>query len=100
MLGFVHLVDAGPAMRASRLTIGNLSLDFDAHRATSTESEVPVTRREWDILRTLADAKGRIVAFDVMLERAWGDVSPSTRASLDVIVSRLRKKLDVLYFTF
>lgn len=89
-----------PAMRASRLTIGNLSLDFDAHRATSTESEVPVTRREWDILRTLADAKGRIVAFDVMLERAWGDVSPSTRASLDVIVSRLRKKLDVLYFTF
>ncbi|MGB5698015.1 MAG: response regulator transcription factor [Polyangiales bacterium] len=84
----------GPAMRADRLTVGALSLDFDARRAASREGEVPVTRREWDILRALADAKGRIVTFDVMLELAWGEVSPSTRASLDVIVSRLRKKLD------
>lgn len=84
----------GPAIRAQRLTMGDLSLDFDARRATATDGEVPVTRREWDILRTLADAKGHVVTFDLILERVWGEVTPSTRASLDVIVSRLRKKLD------
>ncbi|MFZ1863271.1 MAG: response regulator transcription factor [Polyangiales bacterium] len=84
----------GPAIRARCLEIGGLSLDFDERRATAVGTEVPVTRREWDILRTLADAKGRVVAFDVVLERVWGDVSPSTRASLEVLVSRLRKKLD------
>ena len=39
----------------------------------------------------LADARGRVVAFDDVLERAWGDAS--ARASLDVLVARLRKKL-------
>jgi len=84
----------GSALRARRLDIGALSLDFDARRATKPSGEVPVTQREWDILRTLADAQGRVVAFDVILERAWGDVTEGARASLEVMVSRLRKKLD------
>ncbi|MGB8221043.1 MAG: response regulator transcription factor [Polyangiales bacterium] len=84
----------GSAVRSSRLDLGALSLDFDARRATAAASEVPVTRREWDILRTLADAQGRVVAFDVILERVWGDVTEGARASLEVMVSRLRKKLD------
>jgi DNA-binding response OmpR family regulator len=34
------------------------------------------------------------VAYDDVLEAAWGDVSERARASLEVIVARLRKKLD------
>jgi len=84
----------GSAVRSSRLVLGALSLDFDARRATAAAREVPVTQREWDILRTLADAQGRVVAFHVILERVWGDVTEGARASLEVMVSRLRKKLD------
>ncbi len=84
----------GSGVRSSRLDLGALSLDFDARRATAAAREVPVTQREWDILRTLADAQGRVVAFHVILERVWGDVTEGARASLEVMVSRLRKKLD------
>ena len=84
----------GPAIQASHLDLGGLSLDFDARRATTKDSEIPMTQREWGILRTLADAKGRVVGFDAILEREWGNVTEGARASLEVIVSRLRKKLD------
>ena len=84
----------GSAIRPSRLDLGALSLDFDARRATARAGEVPVTQREWDILRTLADAQGRVVAFDQILERLWGNVTEGARGSLEVMVSRLRKKLD------
>jgi len=84
----------GPSMALRTLTVGALSLDLDARRATTAGREVPVTGREWEILRALADAKGRVVAFDALLERVWGEVTEGNRASLEVLVSRLRKKLD------
>jgi two-component system, OmpR family, response regulator len=84
----------GTTVRASRLELGSLMFDFDARRATAVDQEIPVTQREWDILRVLADGKGRVVPFDVLLERVWGEATENTRASMEVIVSRMRKKLD------
>jgi len=84
----------GPSVRAQLLRLGAVGLDFDARRAVADEVEIPVTQREWEILRALADGQGRVVSFDEVLERAWGEVSERGRASLEVIVSRLRKKLD------
>lgn len=84
----------GPAVRSRQLSVGALQLDFETRRATAQGAEIPITNREWDILRVLADAKGRIVTFDTLLERVWGEATESTRASLEVILSRLRKKLD------
>lgn len=82
------------AKRATPVSFGPLTLNFDARRALVGDQEVPITRREWDILRALADANGLVVSFDDLLEQAWGDVSERGRASLEVIVSRLRRKLS------
>lgn len=81
----------GPSLRDDRMALGEVVLDFAARRASRGGVEVPITAREWELLRVLADARGRVVAFDDVLERAWGDTS--ARASLDVLVARLRKKL-------
>ena len=45
------------------------------------------------MLERLAASRGRVVARDDLLEEIWGAVSPDTAASLEVIVSRLRRKL-------
>lgn len=82
----------GPALRPDRLRRGELVLDFGARRAELSGREVPVTAREWELLRVLGDARGRVVAFDDVLERAWGEASERSRASLEVLVARLRKK--------
>ncbi|TAK32415.1 MAG: response regulator transcription factor [Myxococcaceae bacterium] len=84
----------GPPARTRRLALGAVTLDFDARQATSSVGEVPLTRREWDILRALAEDRGRVVAFDDLLDRVWGEATDGARASMEVIVSRLRKKLD------
>ncbi len=84
----------GPALHPRQLRIGALILDFDSRRATAHGRELPITNREWAILGVLADAGGRVVPFDDVLDRAWGDAAEGTRASLEVILSRLRKKLD------
>ncbi len=85
----------GPSLRPTRVRAGEVALDFAARRAFVGEREVPVTSREWAVLAVLADTRGRVVSFDDILERAWGEVSGGTRASLEVIMSRLRRKLDL-----
>lgn len=84
----------GPALHKLTWRLRDVVLDFDGRRASVAGIEVPVTAREWDVLRVLAEADGRMVPFDDILERAWGDVSEGARASLGVLVARLRRKLE------
>jgi len=83
-----------PVLHRKTLAFGGLVLDFEARRASGSGKELPITAREWNIIRVLADAGGRVVSFGDILERVWGDASDGSRASLEVIVSRLRKKLE------
>ena len=53
-----------------------------------------MTSREWAVLELLAAKQGRLVARNEILEEAWPDAGPGASESLDVIVSRLRRKLD------
>jgi len=83
----------GPALRPSKLVLGRVALDFARRKAHVSSQPIALTAREWDVLELLADARGRVVPFDTLLERAWGDATEKSRASLSVIVSRLRHKL-------
>lgn len=83
----------GPVIRRSRVRAGQAEIDFEMRHVQVGDVEVPVTAREWDVLAILADARGRVVTFDDILERAWGATSEQGKASLEVIISRLRKKL-------
>jgi DNA-binding response OmpR family regulator len=83
----------GPALRRSTLVLGPITLDFARRKAHVSSKPIALTAREWDVLELLADARGRVVPFDTLLERAWGDATEKSRASLSVIVSRLRHKL-------
>jgi two-component system response regulator VanR len=60
----------GPALRVTTFRVGAAVLDFDRRSARVDRTEVPFTGREWDVLRVPADAAGRVVPFDDILERA------------------------------
>ena len=80
---------APPATLESAGTI----IDFTAWKLTKEGVEVPLTAREWGVLALLASRRGRVVSRGELLETLWGERSPEASASLDVIMSRLRRKL-------
>ena len=70
-----------------------MELDFPKRRATVEGREVPLTAKEWSILDVLAAAGGHVVARGRILSEVWSEGDSSAAASLDVLMTRIRKKL-------
>jgi DNA-binding response OmpR family regulator len=77
-----------------RLQIDEVEVNFASRILRVGGEEVPMTAREWRVLEILASQPGRIVPRDELLSVAWGGVNSSASESLDVIMSRIRRKLD------
>lgn len=73
----------------------NLVADFDAVAVAVDGTPVRLTRREFELLRYLAQNKNRVVSRDRLLERVWGYDRMIETRSVDVHVGRLRSKLGV-----
>ena len=76
-----------------RIAAGGVSIDFAARLLRRGGREIPLTGREWSVLEILVAGAGRVVARNELLEGAWQDTSQAASESLDVILSRLRRKL-------
>jgi DNA-binding response OmpR family regulator len=71
----------------------HLVADFESVSVSVDDRPVRLTRREFELLRYLAQNKNRVISRDRLLERVWGyDRLVETR-SVDVHVGRLRNKL-------
>lgn len=84
---------AGAAAPAGIWSSGDVTLDFAKRRAMVRAREVPLTAKEWAIVEMLASARGRVVPRTRILEEVWSERDVSAAASLEVLVTRIRKKL-------
>lgn len=71
-----------------------LRVDFARRQVRIGAREVPITRRELEVLARLVRAAGRAVSREDLLEEIWGESTPEAAASLEVIIGRLRRKLQ------
>lgn len=83
----------GPLPRGLIYTREDLVLDFAGRQATRSGRRAAVTSKEWAILEILARRAGRVVSRQDRLDGVWGDASETTSSSLEVLISRLRRKL-------
>ncbi|MFI9807505.1 response regulator transcription factor [Streptomyces sp. NPDC052301] len=82
-----------PAERAA-LRVAGLVIDPAARTAERDGHPLELTRREFELLETLARNAGLVLTRDQLLERVWGyDVDVRTDA-VDTFVSYLRRKLE------
>ncbi|MHB0764482.1 response regulator transcription factor [Stutzerimonas nitrititolerans] len=73
-----------------------LSIDTACHRVSRFGAEVELTGTEYQLLVLLAREPGRVFSRDEILNRLRGkDAELFTRA-VDIVISRLRKKLEPL----
>ena len=80
--------------RDGRIELGNLALDLGARRVWFRDHEVEVTRVEFGILAALAKRPGEAISRAALAEEALDPERDGTERTLDVHVSRLRKKLE------
>ncbi len=79
---------------ATRIEVGDLSMDLLAQRVARAGAVIRLQPREFRLLEYLARNAGQIVTRSMLLEAVWGlNFDPQTNV-VDVHVSRLRRKLD------
>jgi two-component system, OmpR family, response regulator len=82
------------AIDPTRLTTGDLSLDLLTREVVRADKKIDLQPREFALLEYLMHHPGRVVSKSMIMEHVWGyDFDPQTNV-VDVLVCRLRNKVD------
>ena len=84
---------AGGPTESSRLAIGDLVIDDDAHQVWNGEDEVQLSPTEFRLLRFLALNKGRVMSKGQIVDYVWEYDFDGNYGIVETYVSYLRKKL-------
>ena len=76
------------------LVIGDLSIHLPSLSVTLSGHKLNLTRREVELLYTLASAPGRVFTRDNLLTIVWGYEFAGNYRAVDSHIKRLRAKLD------
>jgi DNA-binding response OmpR family regulator len=79
---------------AARLRVGPLEVDVFAREVTLDGQPVHLSKKEFALLRALAEDPFRVFTRDELLRGVWGYQSRGTTRTLDSHASRLRRKLS------
>ena len=78
----------------SRLLMGELTLDLLTREVIRSGKKIDLQPREFSLLEYLMRNSGRVVSKTMIIEHVWGySFDPQTNV-VDVLVSRLRNKVD------
>jgi len=73
---------------------GELTIRPDQFDAYVGSEPAGLSRKEYDLLRQLASAEGRVLEREVVYQRVWGYTMVRGDRSVDVFVRKLRNKLE------
>ena len=84
----------GGASGPHKLGVGTLSVDLISREVIRAGEKVELQAREFSLLEYLARNAGRVLSKTMILEHVWGyGFDPQTNV-VDVLVCRLRNKID------
>lgn len=79
--------------RPERIVYRSLVVDTNQKKASISDKEVPLTKKEFEILLLLIQNKGRVFSREDILARVWSDEVFVLDRTIDVNITRLRKKI-------
>jgi DNA-binding response OmpR family regulator len=84
--------EAGP--KPDRIELGRLVVDAGTMQVTVDGRAVSLTTIEFSLLRELAQRAGRVLAREQLLQLLHGSAEEAFDRSIDVLVSRVRSKIE------
>jgi two-component system alkaline phosphatase synthesis response regulator PhoP len=81
-------IDAG-----SVLTFKHIRIDPDARKVWADEKSISLTASEFDLLKKLAENRGRVLSREQLLEAVWGGTYFGEMRVVDVHLGHVRQKL-------
>jgi two-component system KDP operon response regulator KdpE len=73
---------------------GTLVIDFEERTVKLNDQLLHLTRKEYALLKTLAEAQGRLVTYDRLLAMIWPDEHATEQRKVRALVMQLRGKLN------
>ncbi len=73
--------------------LGDLTIDYAERRVTLAGRPLPLIAMEYRLLAELSANAGRLLTYEHLLERVWGERSSGDVRPMRTIVSKLRRKL-------
>ncbi len=77
----------------SKINIGEFNFNYTKQLLTHNEQSEPLTHRESELLFHLSQKKNEILDRTFILKKIWGNDDFFNARSMDVFISKLRKKL-------
>ncbi len=95
LLARVEALSRRPRQLTARvLRVADLELDLDARQVTRAGEAIELTPKEYAVLEYLMRHPGRVMTRTLITEYAWDyHFDPGTNI-VDVVINRLRKKID------
>lgn len=84
----------GEALQPATLVVGDLEIDTRALVVSRGNSVIPLTIKEYALLEYFARNVGRMLTREDITTHVWDDNHDPFSNALEVLISRLRKKLD------
>ena len=88
-------LEPGDPAKKGEARIGSLRMDFEKYEVCVGDKEVRLSPKEFEFLKLLVQAQGKVLSRDRLLELVWGtdqSMEIDTR-TVDQHVARLRRKL-------
>jgi DNA-binding response OmpR family regulator len=74
--------------------IGKLEVDFAAYSALSNGQDIPMTHKEFEILKYFIQHRNETVSRDDLLHDVWGYEADITSRTVDNFILKLRQKIE------
>lgn len=100
IIGYIFLRSGKPknvlteSQSASTFTLGSILFDTQTRKLTSNEKTIDLTGTETRVLRILASSPNETIERSRLQKEIWEDEGVIVGRSLDMFISKLRKKLE------
>jgi DNA-binding response OmpR family regulator len=84
-----------PGPHAPAVTAGPLTIEPARRQARLGGRDIELTAHEFDLLYLLATNRGIVFSRESLVQRVWGDDLHVTERSVDSLVKRVRRKVEV-----